>query len=264
MTKELLWVGALLLLLWCYHGERNQPQANASPAEKPSAAVAQAADPETPGSTGQRRPSALSEPQAYDQPAPQKAKRASSTPAAKSAFHAKTEPRPFQFSLPAPTGDLAGLAARRDLPPPPVLLHPVLGPAPNLGNRPRLCEVSTATYEPAKPGRFRKLAQNVPGLRGSQKFAGSKGFVPARPLHDITFLLPQGSSPGIMATKRMDLKATVDSSGGVVRVELMSPLEEDLVTLASYAASAWRFTPAQSNEKPVASEVILHFNFGAN
>jgi TonB family protein len=62
----------------------------------------------------------------------------------------------------------------------------------------------------------------------------------------------------------MDLKATVDESGRVTRVQLLSPKDEELVRLAAYAASAWPFVPAKVNEKAVPSEVILHFTFSGN
>jgi hypothetical protein len=61
----------------------------------------------------------------------------------------------------------------------------------------------------------------------------------------------------------MDLKATVDASGRVTRVELLAPRDESLVTLAADTASSWRFTPAQFDGRPVPSEILLHFSFGA-
>jgi Gram-negative bacterial TonB protein C-terminal len=62
----------------------------------------------------------------------------------------------------------------------------------------------------------------------------------------------------------MDLKASIDASGHVTRVELLSPRDEELVTLAAYAANHWSFTPARLDEQPVPGEVILHFHFDSN
>ena len=62
----------------------------------------------------------------------------------------------------------------------------------------------------------------------------------------------------------MELKASVNEAGGVTRVELLSPKDEELVRLSSYAASDWSFIPARVNDKPVPSEVILHFDFRGN
>jgi hypothetical protein len=67
-----------------------------------------------------------------------------------------------------------------------------------------------------------------------------------------------------MPKNQMDLKASVDASGRVTRVELLSPRDEYLVKLASYNAAGWRFAPAKLNDHPVSSEVILHFRFDAN
>jgi hypothetical protein len=64
-----------------------------------------------------------------------------------------------------------------------------------------------------------------------------------------------------MQKKRMDVKASVDASGRVTRVELLSPRDEDLVTLAAYAANGWRFAPAELNDELVPAKIILHFSF---
>ena len=125
-----------------------------------------------------------------------------------------------------------------------------------------MCCSATATYEPVKPNGFRRAIQRVPGLRRlDPSSTGSPGFVPPQPLHDIRFALPPDVSPTLMRKKRMDLKAIVDASGRVTRVELLSPRDEDLVTLAADAANAWHFAPAQLNGRPVPGEVLLHFSF---
>ena len=62
----------------------------------------------------------------------------------------------------------------------------------------------------------------------------------------------------------MDLKATVDESGRVTRVQLLFPKNEELVRLAAYAASNWPFVPAKLNDKAVPGEVTLHFTFSGN
>jgi len=67
-----------------------------------------------------------------------------------------------------------------------------------------------------------------------------------------------------MQKKQMDLKASVDASGRVTRVELLSPRDEYLANLASYNAAAWRFAPAKLNDQPVSSDIILHFRFDSN
>jgi outer membrane biosynthesis protein TonB len=62
----------------------------------------------------------------------------------------------------------------------------------------------------------------------------------------------------------MNLRAFVDESGRVTRVQLLSPKNEELVDLAANAASNWPFVPAKLNDTAVPSEVILHFTFSGN
>jgi len=62
----------------------------------------------------------------------------------------------------------------------------------------------------------------------------------------------------------MDLRAFVDESGRVTRVQLLSPKDERLVDAAANAASNWPFVPAKLNDISIPSEVTLHFNFGGN
>ena len=62
----------------------------------------------------------------------------------------------------------------------------------------------------------------------------------------------------------MDLKASVDAFGRVIRVELLSPRDEDLVRLAASAASGWSFAPAELNDQPVPGKIILRFSFETN
>ena len=260
MAKELLWVSALVLLLWCPSVRKEQPQSQAHPVAKAVVALAPADDTDAHPAPAQGRPSAFPE-QPKAEPLPgRKVPRTSSPSEPKSGYRATAEPRPFEFSLPPASADMAGRKAIRELPAPPTPLPVLANTVPSLGYRREPCEFATATYEPAKAGRMRGLVRKIPGIHGSS----AKDFVPARPLQEITFMLPLGSSPGVVATRRMDLKATVDPTGAVTRVELISPREEQLVEMASYAASQWKFSPAQANAKPVASEVILHFNFYGN
>jgi len=118
-----------------------------------------------------------------------------------------------------------------NLPPAPPAPHSVTAPAAsklNLGHK--TCCVGTATFEPP-------------------------------PAREISLVLPPEAGAAL-ARGTMDLKASVDESGRVTRVELLSPKDEELVRLASYAAGAWPFLPARINDKAVPGEVILHFTFG--
>lgn len=120
--------------------------------------------------------------------------------------------------------------------------------------------VGTATLQPTKQGGLKRV---LGALRIHQKPEGQEGFVAAKPVRDITLVLP-AEMRSILEQGGMDLKATVDESGHVTRVQLLSPKDEELIRLAAYAAGYWPFTPARVNDKPVPSEIVMHFNFGGN
>ena len=148
-------------------------------------------------------------------------------------------------------------------PPPPLPAIPARTVAPAATTRVACC-VSTAFLEPAKPPRLQRMFHKVPGLGRIRQYPESQeGFVAARPKSEIVLVLPP-EARATLRDGRMDLKATVDDTGRVTRVELLAPKDEELVRLASYAAGDWPFTPARINDKAVPSEVILHFNFSGN
>ncbi len=148
------------------------------------------------------------------------------------------------------------------LPLPPVFPRSPVSAAVNLLPGSVSCCMATATYEMAKSGPLQRVIQRIPGLRRIERDnRGREGFVPPRPLHDITFVLPPGASPLAVEQKGMDVKASIDESGRVTQIELLTPKDLELVKLAAYAASNWKFTPALRNELTVSSEVILHFRF---
>lgn len=118
--------------------------------------------------------------------------------------------------------------------------------------------VATASYEPARPNTLERVIHKLPGLRRRPE-PGSNGFVPPRPVHEIQFVLPPGGLAVLGQNTEMDLKASVDASGRVTRVELVRPRDEELLTLAAYAASHWSFSPAQVNGEAVPGQVLLHF-----
>jgi Gram-negative bacterial TonB protein C-terminal len=62
----------------------------------------------------------------------------------------------------------------------------------------------------------------------------------------------------------MNVKASINESGRVTRVELLAPKDRWLVNLAAYVACNWKFAPALRNDINVSSEVILHFRFDSD
>jgi hypothetical protein len=223
---------------------------------KPEPATASAVTPERPSPF--RRPPAM-ERQAPPAPAP-----ARSVYSRESTSNYRGAGRPF--TMPAPlASNVTARTLSPTLPAPPAIEPSAPAAAPlRLFDEPMCC-AATASYEPSRPNRFKRLIHEVPGLRRLNPSGGDgKGFVPARPLHDIQISLPPDTRTVLTQKKQMDLKASVDASGRVTRVELLSPRDEYLVKLASYNAPGWRFAPAELNDHPVSSEVILHFRFDTN
>ena len=141
-------------------------------------------------------------------------------------------------------------------------------PAIKLGESPafprRAGSTATATYELPNPKGIHRIIHKLAGIRRRSAVTEGKHFVPPKPLHEIQFVLPPGAIPILAQRKKMDLKASVDASGRITRVELLSPRDEELATLAGYAANHWSFSPAQLDEQAVPSEVILHFDFNGS
>jgi hypothetical protein len=123
---------------------------------------------------------------------------------------------------------------------------------------------ATATYEPASPRGIRRIFHRLTGNRKGAAVTGGKDFVPPKPTRAIQFVLPPGSSAALANNKEVDVKAEIDATGRVTRVELLSPRDEELATLAGYAASHWSFTPAKLEDRAVPGEVILHFDFSGS
>ena len=149
--------------------------------------------------------------------------------------------------------------AATEIPSPPVLPPPARAESTVVLDK-GLCCVARATYEPVRPHGLRRMIGKVPGLRRLQS-EDDDSFSPPHPVRDITFVLPPGGNPVILQKKHIQLKANVDESGAVTRVELVTPKDDELLTLAADAASAWKFVPARLNDKTVPSQIIVHFWF---
>ncbi len=168
------------------------------------------------------------------------------------------------FTPPPPlVSNLAGREMDAALPAPPA----VGAPAIKLGESPAFTGTAgssaTATYELPNPKGIHRIFHKLAGIGRQSAVTGGKDFVPPKPVHAIQFVLPPGGVPILAQRKKLDLKASVDASGRVTRVELLSPRDEELATLAGYAASHWSFSPAQLDEQAVPSEIILHFDFSS-
>ncbi len=188
-------------------------------------------------------------------------------------------PAPVRNGIAQRSTDGRAPGVRRFTPPPPLVSNvarqeldaalpapPAVGaPAIKLGESPVFTatagSTATATYELPNPKGIHRIFHKLAGIGRQSAVIGGKDFVPPKAIHEIQFVLPPGGIPILTQRKKMDLKASVDASGRVTRVELLSPKDEGLATFAGYAASHWSFSPAKLDEQAVPSEVILHFDF---
>jgi hypothetical protein len=167
-------------------------------------------------------------------------------------------PKPF---IPL-VADTSGTPVPAPMPPAPPAITRYSAPA--LFPGPKICCVGKATVEPARPARLKRLLGRIPGLRRiHQNPENAEGYVPPQPVREISLVLPPEARASLTGST-MDLKASVDQSGRVTRVELLSPKDEELIRVAADAASGWPFVPAKVNDIAMPSEVILHFTFGGN
>ena len=122
---------------------------------------------------------------------------------------------------------------------------------------------ATATIEPVKFSAFRRAVGSIPGLGflKRRKHSGDEDFVPAKAVREVHPLSPEA----LAEPTPVRIRIAVGTSGEVERADLMTRSVQPLIAgLALEAARKWRFEPAKLDAKPVASELVLNFQFGAN
>ena len=136
----------------------------------------------------------------------------------------------------------------REIEPPPVVAAPIAKLEPTLAAvlpsrvaiAPPEADVS---YEVARPGVIRGLWHKID--------------VPASPTKKVAPMEPTDAGAG---ARVVDVKVFVDESGRVTRAQVLTK-GSDMASAALNAARQWEFTPARKHDKPVASEMVLHFRF---
>jgi septal ring-binding cell division protein DamX len=68
---------------------------------------------------------------------------------------------------------------------------------------------------------------------------------------------------GNYAPARVDVKFVVDANGAVRNVAVPASIDHGLAVALTDAVSSWKFTPAVSDGKPVAKNVVLPFMINA-
>jgi hypothetical protein len=156
---------------------------------------------------------------------------------------------PIQSTIPPEPPQPAQTASNT---PPPVVAQTVLRPV-----HPTF--VSEVSLEPTQPGIIRRGIHHVPVLNLLEKhnYKSGTGFAPARPLREVRpRLLDSTRHPNV------DVKVWIDDTGQVTKAELLSDdVEPEVADVASNAAYKWAFQPARLSDRPVSSEMVMHFHF---
>jgi len=151
---------------------------------------------------------------------------------------------------------LAGVPSRAVEPPPALSLPidklepslPAVFPSRVNAAPPPEAEVS---YEAPRPGVFRRALHKIEGTGDGE----SAAFAPPSPIRKVAPLKPADAGA---EARPVDVKVFIDESGNVSRAQVLTK-GSDLAGAALNAARQWQFTPARKHDKPVASELVLHF-----
>lgn len=110
------------------------------------------------------------------------------------------------------------------------------------------------SYDVPRAGVFRRALRKISGIAGTD---AADEFVPPSPVHRVAPANPPDSDE---EARLVDVKVSIDESGNVSRAQVLS--QAGYLAVASLnAARQWRFTPARKRDKPVPSEMVLHFRF---
>ena len=168
---------------------------------------------------------------------------------------AKPAKKPMRKAAAPPQGRVARAPVREVEQPPavaaPIRLDPklpVVLPSAADAAPPPEAEVS---YEAARPGVFRRALHKLEGTGGAE----SAAFVEPSPIRKVAAVKPADAGAD---ARPVDVKVYIDESGNVTRAQLLTK-GGDFGSAALSAAREWRFTPARKHDKPVASEMVLHF-----
>lgn len=121
----------------------------------------------------------------------------------------------------------------------PAIPHAALLPSSHV-TAPPAAEVS---YDAPHPGVFRRAIRKIV----------SDSYVPPSPVRQVPAVGPPGAGA-------VDVKVFINESGNVTRAQVLTK-DTNLAAASLEAARRWQFTPARKRDKPVASEMVLHFRF---
>ena len=91
-----------------------------------------------------------------------------------------------------------------------------------------------------------------------------ESYTPAQPLREVQPQLPPTGAAAVKSLVEVEIRVHIDDKGAVVRAEPVpgkQPVSSLLVGAARDAALRWSFEPAWRGSRPVASEVVLKFQY---
>lgn len=118
---------------------------------------------------------------------------------------------------------------------------------------------SSVSLESVESGTLGRAFGKIPFLHHARS---GENFVPPQAVSSFAPKVPHDLARELTGPLPVDLKLTVDKSGRVSSVEIIShQTPTEFVRLAGDAAYDWKFEPARLKDKPISSDVIAHFRF---
>ena len=113
-----------------------------------------------------------------------------------------------------------------------------------------------------------KLRPEVPQPKltpqSGQPEPAAGAYTPPQAMHEVQPTVPANAGAEVTSLVEVEIRVHIDDKGAVVRAEAVPgkmPASSLLVGAARSAALRWRFEPAWRGSQPVASELILKFQY---
>jgi outer membrane biosynthesis protein TonB len=188
-----------------------------------------------------------------------------------------------QVLRPGPRRSRSGIAKSQPAPPPKPLLLPIevqpdttpesasVRPLPPVTAPTRLpapvverSVIVAVSLEAREPTGLRRIAGRIPLLRHLQPFRGEtgSGFTPARPSAPIEPRVPADVALNLSQEISVDVVVSIDKQGNVKNTAVIKGAGTGLGMLAADSAGLAAWEPARSDNRNVATDVVVHYRFG--
>jgi hypothetical protein len=139
---------------------------------------------------------------------------------------------------------------------------PAAASGPNFGEPVRLAIVKPPVSAPRPSGPEVPQPKFTP--QSGQTDSAGESYSPAQPMREVQPNVPANASAEVTSLVEVEVRVHIDDKGAVVSAEPLpgkTPVSSLLVGAARSAALRWRFEPAWRGSRPVASELILKFQY---